>query len=240
MACQAAAIEGPESSEAVARALYVLVTSRLLYDGDPAWFTSVFARASRISRELFSVAYSAAPRRVGEAVVTLSTTERDAFMRAGCPNPPDGWRLDECARGALLLEVARLSPVLGAPAGSAAVRTLLADVFSRGDKAGQAAALRVLAYMPGAAALADCACWAIRSRSAEVFDALAFENPFAARHLPRATFNELVHRATSLGRDTGRIVGLDERADDVEVFAPDRSGIRPRAVGASLPRASSG
>lgn len=240
MACQAVAIDEPESGEAVARALYVLVTSRLLYDGDPAWFTSVFARAPRISRELFSVAYSAAPRRVGAQAVRLSGAERDGFRAAHCAYPPENWRLDECARGALLLEVARLSPTLGALAGKGAVRSLLADVFSRGDPGGQAAASRVLAYLPDPAALVDCAAWAIRSRSPEVFDALAFENPFPARHLPQAAFKEMVSRATLLGRDTTRIVGGAERLPELDDFAPDRSGVRPRALGVAPTRASGG
>jgi hypothetical protein len=230
MACQVDEELELDGSGAVSRALYVLVTSRLLYEGDPAWFTSVFARASRLPRDIFTVAYAAASRRIERrGPVVLTHSERSEFRRIGFAPPPEGWELDECARASLLIEVARVSRELGAPAGPRAVARLVGELVTRNVAGEQKAALKALAYMPDARSLLEVAYWAARSGAVDVFDAIAFENPYPAQHFGDGAFDALVIRAIALGRDVNRIVGVGAR------MSPDLLALIPPAAEVATP-----
>lgn len=115
------------------------------------------------------------------------------------------WTMDQLAR-VLLLTSLPTEPEAGY------VRTLdtLFDTAELHEGAALYAALPYFAY-PERWLLR--ATDAVRSNMGPVFDAIAFDNPYPARHFPQAAWNQLVLKCIFNDKPLGPIVGLHERAN---------------------------
>lgn len=112
--------------------------------------------------------------------------------------------LHEVGRAALLLCVVEVLP----PGEGA---EFIDDLFTRGDNAEREALLRTLPMLPDAGRFLATAVEACRTNVRTVFDAIACDNPYPARHFPELNFNQLVMKALWMGPSLSRIVGLAER-----------------------------
>jgi hypothetical protein len=142
---------------------------------------------------------------LGDAAVSIKVHEREALATAGIE-----WRserataLDELGRIALLLVgAAYLVPD--------EFGTLVRDAYRHSDTRARVAVLRGLPLLPRAERFTPIAADACRSTERTLFEAVACDNPFAARAFPDAEFHPMVVRALELGLPLDRIVGLEAR-----------------------------
>ncbi len=150
------------------------------------------------------LAFASASRRVGKAALAPSEAEQAALLACGLDWPLSAWSVDDAARVVLLLDAARR-------ASPAELVALTAETFRQGDSRERAAVLRALALLPRPEAHLALAIDACRSSVQTVFEAIACENPFPARHFPEPNFNQLVLKALFVGARLERIVGLPGR-----------------------------
>lgn len=183
----------------------------------PAWLTAQLPfQPTRFAR-----AFAAAGRTLGTAPVT-----EQAALRIPIPWPITG--IDECARAALVLAALDTLP-------ADEHVTFIRDLIRRGEVRERQAVLRVLAGLPAPERFTDVAVDAFRTNVQSVFEALACDNAYPARHFSPAQFAQLVLKALFLGAPVGRIHDLGSRIDAelvrmVEAYASER-----RAAGRPVP-----
>jgi hypothetical protein len=130
--------------------------------------------------------------------------DRAAFQRAFSSA---GRRLGDGAHAA---RVELLVDAAGAMTADQLVE-LVDGCFRTGDNDERRAVLHALDRLPAPARFVPLAESACRTNVVPVFEAIACENPFAARHFSEAAFNQLVLKALFVGVATDRIVGLAGR-----------------------------
>jgi hypothetical protein len=95
--------------------------------------------------------------------------------------------------------------------------------------------LRTLALLPEPDRFVDLATEACRTHVDDVFAAIACDNPFPARYLPEAAFNQIVLKTMFVNLSVGRIVGWRERNNaELRRMVSDYADER-RAAGRSVP-----
>jgi len=97
------------------------------------------------------------------------------------------------------------------------------------------AVLRVLAALSEPSRFVELAVDACRTNVRDVFDAIALDNDFYARHVPDAAYFQMVVKALFVEAPLARIVGLADRTTPelvrmVRAFASER-----RAAGRTVP-----
>jgi hypothetical protein len=117
----------------------------------------------------------------------------------------EGWTAEEAGRVALLLAAARADP--------AALPEVVRAAYHDGDSGEKKAVVRGLSLLPEGARFVDLALDAGRRAETTLFQAVACDNPFPARHYPELEFNKLVMKAAFVGAPVSRIVGLERRAN---------------------------
>jgi hypothetical protein len=187
----------------------------------------LLSRLDGLTEDSFALVYSGAGRRLGAAAVEPSEAETARLAAAGTL-VPRGWPLSAVCRAALLsLVCVQLD---------AASRLRVArGVFKTGDNEERAALLKSLALLPDPASFVELAIDACRTHVQSVFEAIACDNPYPARHFPEHNFNQMVLKSFFTGVAVGRIDGLAARrspelARMAEAYASER-----RAAGRSVP-----
>jgi hypothetical protein len=112
---------------------------------------------------------------------------------------------------------------------------LLQRAYRTGSNEERCALLITLPLLPDAARFCAVAEEACRTHVLDVFEAIACENPYAARYFGAASFDQMVIKALFMGSHLGRILGLDQRNTPelrrmVRAFASER-----RAAGRPIP-----
>lgn len=148
----------------------------------------------------FVQSFSAIARLVPEAPLRLSAEEeREAGRRLGWS--PKGWSLADGARAWLAL--------VPAPGGERdRCFRLLAETAELNEAI---AFVRALPLLPEPAALRPFAEEAARSNVRTIFEAIALDNPFPARHFDEIQWNQLVMKAIFLDSPLAALEGLEER-----------------------------
>jgi len=165
-------------------------------------------------------ALAGAGRRVGKAALALDAAETERLRAAGV-DWPIATRLDELWRIAALLDAAA-DPDFA---------RLVADAYRGGDSDERCAVLRALPLLPEPERFAALAADACRSSVRPIFEAIACENPFPARHLSALHFNQMILKALFLDVPLARVHGLDgRRGDELTRMARDYAAER-RAAG---------
>ncbi len=195
-------------------------------DRNGAWLDRIWPSAEETLKSTsFRAAFSGMARRMRPA--ELSNADREALRDAGVA-APERWRVDDVGRAALLVDAMAVL----APDGHAG---FVREVYLRGDFREQAAVLKSLPFLPDCARFVDMAIDACRTNVLDVFEAIAYENPFPARHFPDANFNQLVMKAIFMGLTVDRIVGLAARnSGELKRMATDFAAER-RAAGRPVP-----
>jgi hypothetical protein len=131
-------------------------------------------------------------------------------------------------RGALLLAACRCAVEDARP-------SLVDRVFRTGDSDERVALLAVLPVLPGPLAYVATAVEACRSNVLDVFEAIACENEYPARHFPDPAFNQMVMKAVFSGVSVARVRGLSGRLNsELDRMARDY-GAERRSAGREVP-----
>jgi hypothetical protein len=193
------------------------------------WFeTETAALAGIIDSPRLVAAFVAAARHTGRGPLALDVEERASLRSIGVTWPLDAWRSDELIRVAMLLgAAARLT------------RPPLEDLVERcywhGDGRERQAVLRALPLLPDPERFLTLALDAARSTTRPVFEAVACDNPYPARHFHEVHFNPLVMKALAADLPLDRIVGLGARVT-AELMRLARAHVAERrASGRSIP-----
>lgn len=166
------------------------------------------------ARALLDAAAGAARRGAPSQLVTLFARLGRGVGRGPLGDPVElagpvdhvstaGWTRDVAARVSVLLAAAE-----GAPA---TLPDVVDSVYRSGDSREKAAVLRALPLLPDGARFVPLALDAGRTNETPLFEALATDNPFPARHYPELELDKLVMKAAFLGIGLDRIAGLERR-----------------------------
>ena len=174
--------------------------------------------------ELFAPAFAGAARRLGRAPIRAEDAAK--ITAAGLRWPVCG--VDECGCAALLLAVARARPADHHV-------ELVRHLIRHGELRERQAVLRVLAAMPEPARFVELAIDACRTNVQGVFEAIACDNDFPARHFPDPAWHQMVLKALFIGAPLARVAGVAGRTTPellrmVDAFASER-----RAAGRPVP-----
>lgn len=169
-----------------------------------AWFEEALDRlaAAPPERDLHIV-LGYAPRRLGKAMLVLSTDDLTAADAAYPGWNPSGWSVDGAARVAALL----------AYKGGRPFAEIFKDLRRTSDVAEMIALYRGLPLYPDPQALHFECGEGLRSNLRPVFEAIAHRNPFPRDHFDDHRFNHMVLKALFVGSDLAPITGLDDRAN---------------------------
>jgi hypothetical protein len=191
---------------------------------DPAAVEWVERAAAAEGVDVFCNGYTAAPKHVGRAPLALTESERAALIAAAPDLRCDRWTVDDAARAFLLLSAAqRLGPE--------AFVHLAIECYERGDSREQQSWLRGISLLPEADRFTAVAVDACRTNIVPLFEAIACENPYPARHFPERQFNQLVLKALFNSIALARIVGLQTRVNaDLSRMARDYAAERRAAA----------
>ena len=199
--------------------------------GGPArdWLAgAVKTTRAPLDRGGFATAFALAARQVGRTAPDPAPADVARLRAAGVEWPVGPWGLDGLARTGLLLHAASgLSP--------GELEALVEECFLQGDTRERQAVLRTLALLPDPGRFVPLGVEACRTSVQPVFEAIACENPFPARHFPESSFNQMVLKAIFIEVAVGRILGLDDRiTPELRRMAADYASER-RAAGRSVP-----
>lgn len=173
-------------------------------------------------------AFTAATRRLGRARLALAEKEIARLAGAGVSWPIGTWGADELGRVALLVAAAAHWP-------EADLSALVEECYRQGDGAERQAVLRALPLLPAPERFLEIAVDACRSHVQPLFEAIACENPYPARHFPELNFNQMVLKALFTGVALARVIGCDGRVTpELSRMAADYASER-RAAGRSVP-----
>jgi hypothetical protein len=121
---------------------------------------------------------------------------------------------------------------------------LVRELFRRGDSDERIAVLRSLSGLPAPARFVPIAIEACRTHVQVVFESIACDNPYAARHFPEEAFQQLVLKALFIGVPLARVEGLETRrsAELARMAADYASELRAagRVVSRDVERLASG
>ena len=172
--------------------------------------------------------FTAATRRLGRARLAPTEEEIARLAGAGVSWPIGTWGADELGRVALLVAAAAHWP-------EAELEALVEACYRQGDGAERQAVLRALPLLPAPERFLEIAVDACRSHIQPLFEAIACENPYPARHFPELNFNQMVLKALFTGVTLARIIGCDGRVtSELSRMAADYASER-RAAGRSVP-----
>jgi hypothetical protein len=194
----------------------------------------LLARLSQSARDFLEEALSAdiekvfplAGRMLGKRPLGLSADDHLHLREAGID-----WSIERYGADGL----GRLALLLSACERSTHAELLLADLFRQGDSDERAAILRVLALLPQGERFVSLAVEACRTNVRTVFEAIACENPYPARHFPAHNFQQMVMKSLFLEVSVEQIVGLDGRITPELLRMLDDYEQERRASGRSIP-----
>lgn len=204
---------------------YGRVLTRLLPLPKSTWLAGLVCEPQH---EVLRLNYARAGRRLGSELVELLPEEAVMIGNSGLPMP-QGWPVHGLGRSLLLQATL---PVL--PDASTRVR-VVTELFRTGDNAEREALLRSLDTLPEPREHLELAVEACRSHVQSVFEAIACDNTYPARHFPDSSFNQLVMKAFFTGAPVRRIVELESRLNpELQRMAQDFASER-RAAGRTVP-----
>jgi hypothetical protein len=190
----------------------------------------LLAARAPVDRNVLLGYYAGASRRLGKMALALTPEEQARLARHPEAGPLGHWGADEAYRALLLLSLDHLPPEQYAD--------LVLEIYRQGDSREQESWLRGLALLPHPQRFLAAGVDACRTNILLLFQAIACENPYPARHFPEPNFNQMVLKALFNGVALARILGLEGRfnaelsrmADD---YAAEREAAN-RAVPADL------
>lgn len=115
------------------------------------------------------------------------------------------WPLSRLGRVYLIIVLAKYSPEN--------VKQVYQQLFETATLKELTALYSILSFLPNPEHYADRAAEGVRSNMGDVFDAVALGNPYPAKFLPEAAWNQMVLKAVFTNKPLYKIVGIDDRAN---------------------------
>jgi hypothetical protein len=191
------------------------------------WLDHALPQASHGGLNQLLAPYTGASRSLGLRPLA-SCPAATAAMPAMQEHQLDLWTLEDAGRLLCLLERRAVT----------ADDAFVADAsacYEQGDAREQVSWLRGVALLPDPERFLPVVIDACRTNILTVFEAVACENPYAARHFPELHFNQLVLKMLFNGVALTRVVGLEVRANaELARMASDYADER-RAAGRPVP-----
>lgn len=185
------------------------------------------AARAPVDRNVLLGYYAGASRRLSKVSLALNPTEEARLTQHPDAGPLSHWGMDEAYRALLLLSLDHLPPEEYAE--------LVLAAYRQGDSREQESWLRGLALLPRAERFLATAVDACRTNILLLFQAIACENPYPARHFPELNFNQMVLKALFNGVALARILGLEGRLNpELSRMADDYAAER-EAAGRAVP-----
>ena len=150
----------------------------------------------------FYLAFSMASRIKGSD----KTISGDIAVPWGAFLNMEEWPLSQLGRVYLILALAKHS--------RENVNQVYQQLFETATLTELTALYAALSFLPDPEHYADRAAEGVRSNMGDVFDAVALGNPYPARFLPEAAWNQLALKAVFTNKPLYKIVGIDERANE--------------------------
>jgi hypothetical protein len=164
-----------------------------------------------------------------EASRVLGATPLAAGSGADAATDPPHWTLEDAGRLLLLLTRHELLK------DDTAFESDAIACFEQGDTREQQSWMRTVAWLPGSERYLPVVIDTCRTNILPLFQAVACENPYPARHFPERNFNQMVLKALFNDVALARIRGLEERRNpELARMATDYAAER-RAAGRSVP-----
>jgi hypothetical protein len=192
------------------------------------WFEQALGEAARGSLPQLLRAYTGASRRLGAA--SLAIDDAAAVSRELDAVSVGHWTLEDAGRLVFLLSRFEASPNSNAENRAAAVAC-----YEQGDSREQRSWLRTVGFLPDAEQLLPVVIDACRTSILPLFEAVACENAYPAKHFPDRNFNQMVLKALFNDIALERIIGLTSRLNpELSRMASDYADER-KAAGRSIP-----
>jgi hypothetical protein len=191
------------------------------------WLEKALAAVATNERVLLRY-YTEASRVFGKAALSLNNEERSALATFDSQLILDSWALDDASRALLLIAA---SEQLSRDEFCARARRC----YELGDSREQQSWLRGLAVLPYGESFEDLAVDSCRTNILHLFEAIATNNPYPARHFPELNFNQMVMKCLFNGVPLAKVVALDARLNPelqrmAESYASERT-----AAGRTVP-----
>jgi hypothetical protein len=156
-------------------------------------------------RRVFYTAFSAVPRFIPRAALSLTDADL-AAADAACPGwNPAAWSTDQAARSLLLLTFSPDDPD--------AYTNALWQLVTTADVAESVALYQSLPLLPHRERFREQAKEGLRTNMTSVFNAVALRNPYPAAAFEENAWNQMVLKAVFVGSPLHEIEGLDARAN---------------------------
>jgi hypothetical protein len=153
----------------------------------------------------FFLAFSSTPRFTGKEPLHFSEEDLRQAVQIRKGWQPESLTIDQATRILLLLSMPHQ--------GEDDFVRILNLIFSAAEVGELAALYNSLPLLPYPERHRERAAEGVRSNITAAFEAVALNNPYTADYLPEEAWNQLVMKAIFVGAPTGRIYGLDERAN---------------------------
>ncbi len=150
------------------------------------------------------LSFSMVPRFVSKQPIHFSKEEQQVAHRLKKGFAPQGWPLAQWVRAYLLMLL---------PTAVKTRKQTLTQLLETADVDEQVAVYSSLHWLPNPEPLVPLAVNGLRTNITRVFDALVLRNPFPARHLNEAAWNQLLLKAVFMERPLYLIEGADGRAN---------------------------
>jgi hypothetical protein len=205
----------------------VLVRALLHVLPDPPPWVQLAIAGKAPAFDVAALCFGGAGRELGHEVVVV-----DPDLAADARALGVGW----LARGTNVSELARVilarAIVASAPEdGPRALRTL----YVEGDNDERAAIMKALPLLDDGRAYTQLAQEGCRSNVKTVFESIACDNPFPARHFGERPFCQMVLKAVFVGTRVARVEGLRERTTGELVRMARDYAAERRAAGRAVP-----
>ncbi len=174
-------------------------------DEGVAWLDGAVAELSAGAGDrALMLAFSAAPRRVGRALLPERPPLRGVPLR--------GWSRDQAARISLLLARSERDGAAGG-AGDGGMPRVLETLFGAADLSEQVCLYQAMALLPEPGRMVGRMAEGVRSNMLPVFSAVAIGNPYPADWFDEGAWNQMIMKAVFVGRPLGGVLGLERRAN---------------------------
>jgi hypothetical protein len=167
------------------------------------WVEAQTLRLASGEKGALAAGVGLAPRKIGRALLDVSDVEEAEASRLVPGFDPSHWTVDQVAR--VLFVLASFN------GDEAAFARSLDQLLSSAEVGERIALLCGLPLYPASERLVPLAGEAIRSAMQPVFEAVAYRNPYPARHFSEPMWNQMVVKALFIGSRLDPIQGLDDR-----------------------------
>ncbi|MES2808675.1 MAG: EboA domain-containing protein [Bacteroidota bacterium] len=154
---------------------------------------------------LLNTKFAVAPRKTGKGIVKVTDEQSHQLATLAPGFSVNGWSIDRLVRVYLLVS---------ADSGDKeAYFKAIENLFLAAEMGELVALYSALPVLPYPGLWVKRCAEGIRSNIGDVLEAIMYHNPYPAKHLEQAAWNQLVLKAFFTDKDINKIIGIDERAN---------------------------